>query len=91
LRTAPAEITGWVAVSASKLTAYDRRRLRWLRAYCPIDVLARTVLVYRFDSPPDRTIAGPDAPARECSGRSFSVLAAGTSPVTAARATGTPS
>jgi len=66
LRAAPTRITGWVAVSASKLTAYDRRRLSWLRAYCPVDVLARTVLVYRFDAPPDRTIVGPDAPAREC-------------------------
>ncbi len=66
LRAAPASITGWVAVSASALTAYDPVRLSWLRRYCPVDVLARTILVYRFAVPPDRHPSGAVAPAAPC-------------------------
>ncbi|MCU1353971.1 MAG: hypothetical protein JWM05_3180 [Acidimicrobiales bacterium] len=62
---APADMTGWVAVSASNLTVYERDRLRWLRAYCPVGVLDRTIVLYRFRNPPDRTLRGPDAP-RSC-------------------------
>jgi 4-amino-4-deoxy-L-arabinose transferase-like glycosyltransferase len=70
LTTAPAStpITGWVAVSASELTVYDRHDLAWLRAYCPVRVLDGSVLVYRFSSPPDRRAAGPETPALPCTG-----------------------
>ena len=64
----PSPVTGWVAVSASRLTAYRRADLAWLRAYCPVGVLDGSVLVYRFASPPDRSLVGPDRPAAECVG-----------------------
>lgn len=57
---------GWVAVSASLLTAYDRDRLAWLRAYCPVEVIGRSILLYRFDEPPDTTTPGPTRPAGPC-------------------------
>jgi hypothetical protein len=65
---ASADITGWVAVSASRLTVYNRDSLAWLRAYCPVDVLDRSILVYRFTSPPDRHTPGPADPAPPCRG-----------------------
>jgi hypothetical protein len=67
LGTAPDRVTGWVAVSASALTGGDRSELAWLRNYCPVRVLAGSILVYRFAQPP---VVGP-APARpatECAG-----------------------
>jgi hypothetical protein len=69
LRQAPVALTGWVAVSASALTDYRRSELSWLRRYCPIQVLDRTILVYRFTRPPDRTGLAPAAPPRPCPGR----------------------
>ncbi|MCU1426916.1 MAG: hypothetical protein JWL83_916 [Actinomycetia bacterium] len=69
LRAAPpAKTVGWVAVSASSLTTWDRERLAWLRAYCPVGVLERSVLLYRFREPPDRSLVGPSQPPRPCSG-----------------------
>jgi hypothetical protein len=68
LSRAPERLTGWVAVSASKLTAYDRGDLAWLRAYCPVAVLDRSVLLYWFTTPPDRTRRGPPSPPRPCAG-----------------------
>jgi 4-amino-4-deoxy-L-arabinose transferase-like glycosyltransferase len=64
----PTPVTGWVAVSATRLTAYRRADLAWLRAYCPVGVLDGSVLIYRFASPPDRSLAGPDLPAAACDG-----------------------
>ncbi|HEY7072817.1 MAG TPA: glycosyltransferase family 39 protein, partial [Acidimicrobiales bacterium] len=64
----PTPVTGWVAVSASRLTAYHRADLSWLRAYCPVGVLDGSVLVYRFATPPDRSLTGPDSPAAVCDG-----------------------
>ncbi len=72
--TAPAQFTGWLAVSASKLTAYERDKLAWLRAYCPVGVLDRTVLIYRFVTPPDRTLHGPADPPRPCAGTTSVVV-----------------
>jgi hypothetical protein len=63
-----AEVTGWVAVSASMLTVYDRADLAWLRAYCPVHVLDGSVLVYRFATPPVRHGPAPETPARPCAG-----------------------
>jgi hypothetical protein len=70
LTTAPDDFTGWVAVSASNLTAYEReqQQLGWLRAYCPVDVLERTILIYHFTTPPDRNVAAPEQPAAPCKG-----------------------
>ncbi len=60
-------LVGDVAVGATQLTVTHRDELSWLRAYCPVDVLAGAVLVYRFDAPPD-TAPGPDTPAAPCAG-----------------------
>jgi hypothetical protein len=61
----PAGVTGWVAVSATDLTSAERASLSWLRAYCPIQVLGGSILVYRFDAPPSAT-AGPSTPVGPC-------------------------
>src|SRR5262249_8242040 len=45
LATAPRDLTGWVAVSVSRLTVYGRASSSWLRAYCPVGVLDRTILI----------------------------------------------
>jgi len=74
LAAAPAALTGWVAVSASRLTAYDRGGEAWLRAYCPVGVLADSVLLYRFSTPPDRALRGPDRPPGVCRDRARSVV-----------------
>ncbi|HYV59648.1 MAG TPA: glycosyltransferase family 39 protein [Acidimicrobiia bacterium] len=58
----------WLAVSATALTAYFRPVLAWLRAYCPVGNLGGTILLYRFDKPPDYDIRGPDEPAAPCRG-----------------------
>lgn len=69
LRGTPvSEIRGWVAVSATALTVVHRDTLSWLRAYCPVDVIGRSILVYRFAEPPDPT-PGPTMPAAPCTGR----------------------
>jgi hypothetical protein len=61
------EVRGWVAVSATRLTALDRDALSWLRAYCPTGTLGGSVLLYRFDSPVDPR-PGPTMPVGLCSG-----------------------
>jgi 4-amino-4-deoxy-L-arabinose transferase-like glycosyltransferase len=61
----PARITGWVAVSATDLTTVAS--LAWLRAYCPVDRIGETILVYRFTHPPS-ALAGPGDPASPCRG-----------------------
>ena len=65
--TPPSEITGWVAVSASALTSSNRAELGWLRNYCPVHVLAGSVLVYYFAQPPEVAPA-PARPADPCPG-----------------------
>jgi hypothetical protein len=65
--TPPEDIRGWVAVSATRLTALDRDELSWLRAYCPVFTINGSVLVYRFEEPVD-TSPGPTEPAAPCSG-----------------------
>jgi hypothetical protein len=57
--------TGWLAVSASYLTAWRGAELSWLRAYCPVRAINDTILVYRFDREPDRR-PGPARPAAVC-------------------------
>jgi hypothetical protein len=63
----PAEVRGWVAVSATNLTAIHRDALSWLRAYCPVDTMGGSVLLYRFDAPVDPT-PGPTMPVEPCDG-----------------------
>ncbi|MEO8696702.1 MAG: glycosyltransferase family 39 protein [Acidimicrobiales bacterium] len=65
LGTAPAALDGWVAVSVTNLTALHRDELSWLRAYCPVDSIGGSILLYYFDSPPDGA-PGPTTPARPC-------------------------
>lgn len=60
-------IRGWVAVSATALTSDDPEALSWLRAYCPVRVLAGTILIYRFVTPPSPR-PGPPRPTGRCSG-----------------------
>ena len=58
----------WLAVSATALTAYFRPVLGWLRAYCPVGNLGGTIMLYRFNRPPDYDAHGPDRPAAPCDG-----------------------
>ncbi|MEP6462273.1 MAG: hypothetical protein ABJC62_02415 [Frankiaceae bacterium] len=63
----PAQVRGWVAVSATLLTGEPAASLGWLRAYCPVRTLGGSVLLYYFRDPPsDRT--GPTAPPLPCPG-----------------------
>jgi hypothetical protein len=63
----PEEVRGWVAVSATRLTALDRDQLSWLRAYCPVGTIGGSVLIYRFEGGVDSR-PGPTMPAGICSG-----------------------
>jgi hypothetical protein len=69
LPDAPAgEPPGLIAVSAARLTTYGRDELGWLWAYCPVDVVGASILLYRFtDTVPDRT-ATATRPAAPCPG-----------------------
>jgi hypothetical protein len=62
----PAEVTGWVAVGATRLTVVSRDELAWLRAYCPVGTLGGgSVLLYRFAEPPSAR-PGPVRPVAPC-------------------------
>src|SRR5690606_36234960 len=63
----PEELTGWVAASASSLTIHYRDELAYLRAYCNVGTIGKTILLYRFDEPPTGG-PGPGAPAGRCEG-----------------------
>lgn len=68
--TDPQEIRGWVAVSTAyftyqSLTVPDE--VSWLRAYCPVGTIGGSILVYRFQDPPN-TAKGPKVAARPCRG-----------------------
>ena len=67
LEVPPSDVRGWVAVSATRLTALDRDALSWLRSYCPVDTIGGSVLLYRFDGPVDMR-PGPEMPVGMCSG-----------------------
>jgi hypothetical protein len=67
LGAAPSAVSGWVAVSATALTSADSAQLAWLRNYCPVDVLVGSILVYRFQQPPEEAPA-PARPATRCAG-----------------------
>jgi hypothetical protein len=63
----PTTIRGWVAVGATSLSVVNADELAWLRAYCPVDDIGGSILIYRFDEPPVVT-AGPSMPAVPCPG-----------------------
>ena len=69
--TSPATLEGWVAVSVTNLTALHRDDLSWLRAYCPVDSIGGSILLYYFDAPPDGR-PGPTTPASPCRGEDAS-------------------
>ncbi|MBK9181322.1 MAG: glycosyltransferase family 39 protein [Acidimicrobiales bacterium] len=62
----PDLVEGWLAVSASALTAYLRDDLAWLRAYCPVGTIGGSILLYRFDEPPEAVDDPPAAPVAPC-------------------------
>jgi 4-amino-4-deoxy-L-arabinose transferase-like glycosyltransferase len=64
-------VDGWLAVSATRLTEIDRDELSWLRAYCPVDDIGGSVLLYRLAGAPD-TRPGPTMPASPCAGAEYS-------------------
>jgi hypothetical protein len=53
----PPAVRGDVVVSASNITGQARTLYGWLRAYCPVEIIGRTILVYRFSEPPELTEA----------------------------------
>lgn len=63
----PRRLVGDVAASATQLTVQDHDDLSWLRAYCPVEVLADSIVIYRFDHPPDLS-PGPSMPRPPCAG-----------------------
>jgi hypothetical protein len=65
LDTRPEDVHGWVAVSATILTASNRDALSWLRAYCPVGTIGGSVLLYRFEAPVDAR-PGPTMPVGLC-------------------------
>ncbi len=67
--TPRSDIKGWVAASASVLTAGGYPELSWLRGYCPLGQVDGTVLLYYFAGPP-LLVPGPTMPAGPCTARS---------------------
>jgi hypothetical protein len=65
--TPPSTLDGWVAVSVTNLTALHRDELSWLRAYCPVDSIGGSILLYYFAAPPDAA-PGPTTPVKPCRG-----------------------
>jgi hypothetical protein len=64
-------LQGIVVVSASNLTGSRRPMYGWLRAYCPVGLIGRTLFVYRFNGlVPSSHI--PVRPPRVCSNRTVS-------------------
>ena len=63
----PSDVTGPVAVGVTSLTISHREELSWLRAYCPVGTIGDSILLYRFEEPPDGR-PGPDRPVPPCDG-----------------------
>jgi hypothetical protein len=64
----PSRVSGWVAVSATALTSVYSSKLGWLRNYCPVRILAGSILLYHFAQPPVVAPA-PARPATACPGQ----------------------
>ena len=73
--TAPAGISGWVAVSVTALNSHSRSSLAWLRRWCPVGVLDDSILLYHFRRPPPPASpqAAPAQPPPQCPGTWSSV------------------
>jgi 4-amino-4-deoxy-L-arabinose transferase-like glycosyltransferase len=71
LGAAPSQVDGWVAASATSINSANRAALGWLRAWCPVEVLDGTVLIYHFRQPPAQSQARslPSRPASLCPGQ----------------------
>ena len=81
LGAAPARVDGWVAVSVTALNSANRASLGWLRAWCPVGILAGTILIYHFSRPvgpvpgrrlpaqPGLAVSGPVEPGSPAAGR----------------------
>lgn len=50
-----ARVDGWVGVSVTALNSANRSSLGWLRGWCPVGLLAGTILIYHFSQPPAMT------------------------------------
>jgi 4-amino-4-deoxy-L-arabinose transferase-like glycosyltransferase len=78
----PPRDTEWIAVSASNLNAYAFEGasdyylpvFTTLRAYCPVDIIGETILVYHFESLPQQLHLRdvPDMPAPLCPDEEYS-------------------
>ena len=66
--SAPAGISGWVAVSVTALNSTNRSSLAWLRRWCPVGVLDGSILLYRFREPPLSAAPVPVQPPALCPG-----------------------
>jgi hypothetical protein len=64
----PHRIVGWVAVSATMLTTMDPADLSWLNNYCPVATIGGSILIYRFEHPPNVATGPPMRPAAVCAG-----------------------
>lgn len=64
------------AVSASNLNAFVGERIGYLRTQCPVEIIGRTILVYRFEEAPwgGLSLMGPvnGTPAPVCEGETWS-------------------
>jgi hypothetical protein len=69
LGTAPDRISGWVAVSVSTLNSANRSAVSWLRGWCPVAILAGSILIYHFRQSPSASPAPPARPAPLCPGQ----------------------
>lgn len=70
----PRAVTGWVAVSATLLTARGNAPPAWLRSYCPTGILGGSILIYHFGRPPRSSSPGPALPPGLCRGSRYSHL-----------------
>ncbi len=70
LGTAPRQVTGWAAVSVTALNSANRSALSWLRGWCPVAVLAGSILIYHFSRSPSASSAPASSrPAALCPGQ----------------------
>lgn len=69
LGTAPGRVSGWVAVSVTALNSANRPALSWLRAWCPVAILAGSILIYHFHRSPAASPTPASRPAPLCPGQ----------------------
>ena len=69
LGTPPGHVSGWVAVSVTALNSANRPALSWLRAWCPVSVLAGSILIYHFHQSPAASPTPGSRPAPLCPGQ----------------------